>query len=222
MLRSKGSLCLVGRLASARKINKEAFKALLVRIWRLEGRVFFTEILDNLWPFEFTEVDDKRRVLEGRPWSYDRILLVLNDFDDKTPPSQMEFNHSPIWIQVHDMPLGCMNCGVGLKIGGSMGSAEEVDAAEDDVGWGRCLRIRVAIDLFKPLERGRALLLPGKSCWVSFKYEKLPNFCYKCGRILHELKGCTGKVLNQQNHTEGVPAWGSWLRAEETDGGWSW
>jgi hypothetical protein len=115
-LRAKGSKCLVGRLGIAKKIDKEAFKTLLTRIWQTMGRVFFKEIQDNLWLFEFTEDSDKRRVLEGQLWSYDRTLLILNEFNGKTPPSQMEFTHTPIWVQVHDMSLGCMNHGMGLKI----------------------------------------------------------------------------------------------------------
>lgn len=54
-LRSKGLKCLVGRLGEAKKINKESFKAVLTRVWRLKGGVFFKEIQDNLWLFEFTE-----------------------------------------------------------------------------------------------------------------------------------------------------------------------
>jgi hypothetical protein len=87
------------------------------------------------------------------------------------------------------MPLGCMNKGVGLKIGSTLGKVDEVAVADDDVGWGWFLRVRVNIELYQPLERGRALLLTGNSCWVSFKYEKLMEFCYRCGKILHDEKG---------------------------------
>jgi hypothetical protein len=57
---------------------------------------FFKEIQDNLWLFEFDEDSDRKCVLEGRPWCYERSLLILNEFDWKTPPSQMEFNSTPI------------------------------------------------------------------------------------------------------------------------------
>jgi hypothetical protein len=33
-------------------------------------------------------------------------------------------------------------------IGSSLGEVEEVVAAEDDVGWGRYLRVRVNVELF--------------------------------------------------------------------------
>jgi hypothetical protein len=213
-LRSKGELCLVGKMGVAKKLNKETFKAILTRIWKAEGQIFFKELQPNLWLFEFTLISDKVRVLEGRPWSYDRTILVINEFDANTPPSQMDFSYSPIWIQIHDMPLGCMNRGIGVKIGETMGRVEQVAVADDDVGWGSFLRVRVVINLFTPLDRGRELVLSGSTCWVSLKYEKLPEFCYRCGRILHNTKECPEKRPNQKTHFDGSKAWGAWLRAE--------
>jgi len=214
-LRSKGELCLVGRLEVAKKINKEAFKATMARIWKLEGRFFFKEIQPNLWLIELALLSDKHRILVGRPWSYARTILVLNEFDGRVPPSQMDFSMSPIWIHIHDMPLGCMNRGVGLKIGGTLGYVEEVAVAKDDVGWGRFLRVRVIINLYNPLERGRSLIISGNTCWVSMRYEKLPDFCYRCGQILHDNKGCPVKASPLDTHYDGNLAWGAWLRAEE-------
>jgi hypothetical protein len=68
---------------------------------------------------------------------------------------------------------------IGQKIGSTLGTMEEVD-----VTWGRCLRVRIHLDVTRPLERGRALVLSGKSIWVPFRYEKLPQFCHVCGRDL--------------------------------------
>ena len=162
-VRVQGGRCLVGRIWMAKKVNKEAFQVVLTRVWHPTKGVIFKELDDNIWIFEFKEVDVIRRVLEGRPWSFDRQILVLNEFDGKTPPAHMAFKQSPFWVQVHDMPLLCMTKRIGVKIGKSLGCLEEVDLAGDGVGWGRCLQTRVEIDLVKPLERGRALRLEGKS-----------------------------------------------------------
>jgi len=156
--------------------------------------------------FEFSEEGDRNRVLEGRSWSYDWTLLIVNEYDDKTPPSQLTFTHSPIWVQVHDMPLNCMNRGVRSKIEASLGHVEEVAVAEDDIGSGRCLRIRVLINLYQPLECGQALLMSGQSNWVAFKYEKLLAFCLRCDKILHEPSGCPTVLPKKHNHKEGVLA----------------
>jgi hypothetical protein len=71
-LRIKGSKCLVGRLGVPKKLNKEAFKAILLRIWRPAGKLMINDVQENLWLFEFEEDGDKQKVLAGRPWSYDR------------------------------------------------------------------------------------------------------------------------------------------------------
>jgi hypothetical protein len=182
--------CLIGKLWADRSVNQEAFKTVFSSIWRIVGSVKFKELKDNIWVFEFSDDRDKRRVLDGRPWSFDRQILVLNDFDGSKPPSQLEFNHSPFWVQVHDMPLLCMNKNVGTKIGNSLGDLEDVDVAGNGLGWGSYLRLRVTIDITKPLDRGRDLNFAGKSSWVEFKYEKLPLFCFQCGRIVHGPRGC--------------------------------
>lgn len=113
------------------------------------------------------------------------------------------------------MPLICMNRGVGTKIGESLGIVEDVDVAGDEGGWGRCLCLRVCIDLYKPLERGRTLTMGGKDYWVNFKYERLPLFCFQCGRILHGRSGCPKKVSRRNFVKDGDKGWGVGLRAEE-------
>jgi hypothetical protein len=70
-LRTKGSKCLVGRLGDAKKINKEAFKSMLTRIWRIRGHLFFKKIQDNLWLFEFSDEEDQRRGLMTAPYCFE-------------------------------------------------------------------------------------------------------------------------------------------------------
>jgi hypothetical protein len=204
--------CLVGKVWADKLVNKEAFQSVMSNVWRTAGEVKFKDLKDNIWLFEFSDQVDKKRVMEGRPWSFDRQIIVLNEFDGSIPPSQLAFNHSPIWIQVHDMPLICMNKSVGTKIGSSLGELVDIDVAGDGMGWGSYLRLRVVIDLMKPLDRGRALSLAGKSSWVEFKYEKLPLFCYRCGCIIHGSNRCP-VISNTRLNKEETKPWGSWLRA---------
>ena len=159
-----------------KNVNKKVFKLVLSTIWRIVGRVKFKELKDNIWLFEFFDEADKMRGMEGRSWSFDRQILVLNEFDGSIPPSQIDFNHSSFWIYVHDLPLLCMNKNVGTKIGNLFGILKDVDVVGDGMGWGSCLRLRVILDLTQPLDNGRAHSLPGKSSWVEFKYKKLPLF----------------------------------------------
>ena len=168
-----------------------------------------------MWLFEFKDQVDKMRVMDERPWSFERQILVLNEFDGSIPPFQLVFDHSPFWIQAHDIPLICMNKDVGTKIGNSLGDLIEVDVAGDGMGWGNYLRLRVNIDITKPLDRGKALHLAGKTSWVEFKYEKLPLYCFRCGRVVHGPRGCTVPTTTRLSAVEEPKPWGLWLRAAD-------
>ncbi|KAK2638677.1 hypothetical protein Ddye_026472 [Dipteronia dyeriana] len=81
--------------------------------------------------------------------------------------------------------------------------------------WGNFLRVKVRIEIFKPLKRWLRLKL-GKSdeiTMVSLKYERLPEFYYAYGRIGHGIKECldmeAGKVALDDSPTK----YGSWLNA---------
>ncbi|XP_059458392.1 uncharacterized protein LOC132187987 [Corylus avellana] len=113
------------------------------------------------------------------------------------------------------MPLLFMSKRIGEKIGASLGKLMEVDVAEEGVGWGQCLQIRVVLYLTKPLDRGRALNLPGKSYWVIFKYEKLPSMCFDCGRIIHGKKRCPIQRSTRWSSPEDKKQWGVWLQVDD-------
>lgn len=119
-----------------------------------------------------------------------------------------------------------MNKDVGTLIGSSstMGSVDEMDTDIDDVGWGEFLRVRILLDLTKPLSRGRFLKLQGKSIWVDFQYERLPRYCFHCGIINHGKEGCSKR---EATHSQGgEPQYGPWLRVPSptrrfnADGNW--
>jgi hypothetical protein len=93
-LERKGARCLVGCIIAKKQINKDALGSLMTNLWKVKGRVVFKELQENMGLFEFSEGDVKRRVLDGRPWLFDRSLIVLQDFDGTTQPGQLCFDQT--------------------------------------------------------------------------------------------------------------------------------
>lgn len=78
-----------------------------------------------------------------------------------------------------------------IHIGNYLGKFVKFDPKSFDGFWKACLRIRVLVDITKPLKPRMRIKKLG-SDWniLRFKYERLPNFCFYCGIIGHSDKFC--------------------------------
>lgn len=89
---------------------------------------------------------------------------------------------------------------------------KEIDEGETDGG--SFLRMKVTIDINKPLCRGRLISLShGEQSWVSFKYKRLPNICYQCGCLKHGDRDCDLWIESEGNLTKESQVYGAWIRA---------
>ncbi|KAF4403497.1 hypothetical protein G4B88_008143 [Cannabis sativa] len=55
-------------------------------------------------------------------------------------------------------------------------------------------------------------MVNGDFCWVQFKYEKVSNFCYMCGQLVHQRSGCSlvSSVTILDAHGIPFPLYGPW------------
>lgn len=113
--------------------------------------------------------------MEWRPWVIEGILFSVLDFDGLTPISQLNFHKVAFWVRMFHLPLACMGRKMGMKMGSLMGEVVEVETNEEGIGWGEFLRVRIVIDIQRPLVRGRILKLRSQSIWIPFQYENIPS-----------------------------------------------
>ncbi|KAL0430791.1 UNVERIFIED_CONTAM: hypothetical protein Sradi_0705100 [Sesamum radiatum] len=182
---------MVDRLLGRRSFNFEALKNTLINSFnpikgldiRLieEGRILLT----------FAHTLDRKRVVDGGPWAFEKNLLVLSEVDGDDNPARIELNWVDFAVHVHDLPLSRMTKEMAEFIGNQIGKFREVDLDNGGRPWGATLRIRVGINVSKPLRRILKLRTTlGAESTITFTYERLPNFCYWCGHLGHIMKYC--------------------------------
>ena len=88
-----------------------------------------------------------------------------------------------------------------VEIGETIGSVSQAEHNKEMVG-GTFLCVKVEVHVTKPLCRGRKVSLNDDTkIWVSFKYEKLPNFCYWCGMVSHADRECDVWLNSKGSHS---------------------
>ena len=96
--------------------------------------------------------------------------MAIQWYEKSTPARDLVFDKVPFWVQVYDIPFRFANKVVAEGICSGIG---EVCPSDFSVMEGSdFMRVRVILDISKPLSRGRKITLDdGSVGWVSFKYE---------------------------------------------------
>ena len=210
----KGKNCAVLKVLTHRSISLDALRKNLRMMWKPKKGVYLSEIEEDIFLVEFGDEKEKRRVLDMSPWSYEKQLVIIQDFEADLTPKEIELKWSPFWIQMFNLPLKSRTRETGIAIGSKLEEVLDVDVLESGVQWGKCLRVRIRIDVTKHLVRGKRVTIEGKEhCWINFRYERLPNFCYKCGMLSHGIKECPDGHANALQ-SNGEFQYGAWLRGE--------
>ncbi|TXG60010.1 hypothetical protein EZV62_014583 [Acer yangbiense] len=184
-----------------------------------EEKLWSVQDTDNTYLFYFRNQGDRFRVLSGGPWSFDNCLLVLEKLSGVGEIARLPFNRVVFWVQIINAPLLCMTKEIGEFIGRCLGDLVDIDVGVTGECFGKYIRLRVSIDISKPLKRFLRLeLKKGEESMVLFRYERLLEYCFHCGYIGHSYQLCQSRKESNSFDSRKGFEFGRWMRATGVPG----
>lgn len=196
------------RVHTSKPFSHAALYNTLRNAWAAAKEVTFKAREPNLFVVQFHCLGDWTRVMEGRSWLFRGAAIVMEEYDGYSNVKAYRLDKIPIWARVQGVPEMLMKKKeLAEKVAKKVGEIITVQVNDGKINSTPYLRVRVWIDLRKPLVRVVPITLKDRmKCLV--QYEKLPSFCFFCGCLGHEASECGDGV-----HPKETCEWGDWLRA---------
>lgn len=143
-----------GRLLTGKAFHKEALIGTMKPIWHTREQ-FTTVPLDDPTSFLFSSKSDfdRKKIMRGSPWTFERALLLLAATNGSVDPMSLLLDTHSFWVSMRRIPLLFLTLTMGEKIGNYLGTFFMVDRGLNWDCLGSFLRIRVGLNVSKPLKR---------------------------------------------------------------------
>lgn len=93
--------------------------------------------------------------MEMGPWFYDKALLLFVEPKGDTYNEDMDFRYVSFWVHFHKLSYACFSRSSVEIIGSLLGKVERIGIPENmEPSWKSSLRIKIQIDVTRPLKRG--------------------------------------------------------------------
>lgn len=180
---------LLGRLYGRPSINFQAFQATMKQAWKVDS-VICKHLEPGLFSFEFQNLENRNHILETGPWSFSGHLLVLKPWEPNTPPQCINFDFCYFWVHIHGLPIEGRSLEAIRNVAENIGVVSEVKMESKGAAAIIVGKAKVLLKLSSPLESGMTARFKGQEHWLDFRYERLPRYCYSCGKIGHFAQQC--------------------------------
>ncbi|KAL8544826.1 hypothetical protein ACS0TY_005152 [Phlomoides rotata] len=117
-------ICLVGRLCTEKTFNIYALTDVMLKAFRVKGKVTAREWGKNLLIFTFGESSERDWVLRNQPWHFDGQLFAISPLDGSVQPSQIQINRASFWARIYDLPISLQKESTVQSIAGKIGFLE--------------------------------------------------------------------------------------------------
>jgi hypothetical protein len=209
-------LNLIGKIISSRNFSSGVVKDITILAWNPSKDIKISRLDKNIFLFTFGVKADLEMAFSRRPWTFKGAHLMLKSWVPDLHWLEVNFSTSIFWVQIHGLPRIWQKREYIARIGREIGSIQSIeDAAMNQIYWKKFIRLRIDIDINKPLVPG--VFLPRRNnddLWIGFKFEKLPEVCFSCGKIGHLMRECSLATTTLSNQfSVRFTVFGDWLSA---------
>lgn len=145
---------LIGKLFAPRLISGDVMRRNFKSAWNIPNGLVVEKLGANLFLFSLNTEADQSRVLRQGPWLFDKFLLALSKPIPMIKPTAMEFKIVAFWVHFYELPMDLFNQSMAERLGNAIGQLVEYDNDGRGYGWKESLRVRVNLDITRPLRRG--------------------------------------------------------------------
>ncbi|XP_026457315.1 uncharacterized protein LOC113358023 [Papaver somniferum] len=166
----------------------------LTKAWKPTGTVVITDLGDGYYNANFQFLRDLEAMLQGTPWSIKEDFMLIERCKEDSLLKDYDFKYVCFWIHVYGLPFSMLNPSKVLNIIQNIGKPDPIDTTMA-AKWGKYTRVRVQLDITKPLPKDMIITLKSKKkITIHFRYEKLPRMCFFCGFFGHVKKTISSSV----------------------------
>ena len=120
-------------------------------MWRSSGAFEIRELGSNTALLLFDDEADVQRILLQGPWTFDKYLISVFRPGNDAAVEDAVFDKASFWVQIHELPIRRMNKVTAEAIGQTLGIVKSVDQSSSGDCRGRCIQVRINIDISQPL-----------------------------------------------------------------------
>uniref|UniRef100_A0A803Q009 DUF4283 domain-containing protein n=1 Tax=Cannabis sativa TaxID=3483 RepID=A0A803Q009_CANSA len=203
-------ISLILKLHTITPYNCPSLMKTLSGIWSSQCRflVVVSKHANGMFLVTFGCEGDKGRVLEGQPWHFSQSITIFAARDSSFRLTPNNLHYVPFWVQVYGIPFMCKSHDLARFIAMEVGDLIEIDKDTIKEEIGPYMHLRILLDVNLPIRRGMNIkfIRMGREFikWLDFKYERLPDFCFFCGKLDHTKNVADSQVIPMTTMSSGL------------------